>query len=597
MKKLFGSLRTQTIIFSLVGFIIVQATLVSNYFQFRELKIQDNRVRYQELLSQVSRSVETSCTYFNEMLEQIAYNDTVQEYLNNPNSIFQSSRQKQIQSLLGSLSKLRSGIKDIAVLDSNENCTNLKGNIYQIQELAGEIPEGSLYYYTGLKNLRFSQAQMVEGFVVGAKVYSTSDFTRDGPIGTVLISFTVPSIFESVDLGENEDMPAMLIFDRDENLVLSSAPEGMDLSYATYFNSDRGQAAEELSCGDDLYYIESGDLEMLGGKIVFLISQRDVLSGMDELRRQMVVFAFCAGFVLVLFFFVATYRIVHPLNQFMKWMDTLKKGDFSLMGKPLKLRGATEAEAVAEQFNDMMREVTELTHNLIDTTSELYESELGKQQAELEYLYSQVNPHFLFNTLESVKGCAIEEGAPRTFKMVTSLGKIFQYCIRSGDLVKMRDELSVADNYMFLQQIRFEDRLMYLNRVSEDILDVTIPKLILQPLLENAVVHGVEENGATTVWLDGWRSDGDVILTVTDDGNQISKEKLEELKARLNENGRSAHIGISNIHTRLRTIYGDPYGLELMELDRGFGARIRLPLNGNGSAQPADAEEGAREYV
>lgn len=589
MKKIIGSMRVQMVIVCIISMAVMQAMLISNYFQFRELKIQDNRVRFQELLTQVTSSVELNCTYLNDILEQIAYNSEVQDFLENTDLDYRRQHQEQIISLLNSMAKLRSGIKDIAIVDDAGNCTNLNGNIYQMRELAERIPEKCLYYYTGENEIMImSSSRKVDCFTVGVQVYSTSDFTRKEKMGTVLISFNKPCVFSFAGYGAEGELPDMLVFDREKKLVYSSMKEELGTAYEFYFDSEGQTLVEEVVQDGHTYYIETGDLEMLGGKIVFLISQKETLSGMEKLQERLVIFAVLDIIVMLSLCLTVMNRIVHPLNQFMDWLSELRNGNLKLMKQPILLKGATEMEVMAEQFNGMMQEINELTHHLTDTTSRLYESELEKRQAELEYMYSQINPHFLFNTLESIKGCAIEEEAKRTFGMVNALGKIFRYCVRSRNMVTLREEISVADSYMYLQQIRFEERLVYYNRVEKRILDAVIPKMILQPLLENAVIHGVEEDGASVIWLDGWISGDAITLTVTDDGSGVSREKMAELQSRMKEKGKPSHIGISNIYNRLKYVYGEGYGLELMDKESGFGIKIRIPAEGGQAKEEGD---------
>jgi two-component system sensor histidine kinase YesM len=569
---------------------LMQTILVSSYYQFRELKIQDNREHFQELLTQVTSTVELNCTYLNDILEQIAYGSEVQEYLEHTEESYRRANKERIVSFLNSMAKLRSGIKDITILDEQGNCTNLNGNNYQMQELAEEIPEKCLYYYTGMNELLIaSSARSLECFTVGAPVYSTSDFTRKERMGTVLISFHKRCVFDFAQYGRSEDLPEMLAYDRENKLVFSSIKEDIDTSYESYFNAQGEILADQVVMDGQTYYIQSCDMEMMNGKLLFLISQKDLFSGMEKIQERMIVLAAINVFFMVFICLLLMKRIIYPLNQFMGWLREVQSGNRKLMKKPVLLKGAAEIESMAEQFNGMMQEVNVLTHQLVDTTSRLYESELEKQRAELEYLYSQINPHFLFNTLESVKGCAVEEEAWNTFHMVNALGKIFRYSVRSGMEVALREELAVADSYMYIQQIRFEHRITYYNRVEEVMLEAVIPKMIIQPLLENAVIHGVEEHKAVSIWLDGCLQ-GDVItLTVTDDGDGISRETWEELNMRLQETGQSSHIGMSNIYRRLRYIYGDSYGLQILERESGFCVRIQIPLelkplNGKGDS-------------
>jgi two-component system sensor histidine kinase YesM len=579
IKKFLGSIRVQMFLICLVCMILMQAILVSSYYQFRDLKIQDNREHFQELLTQVSTTLELNCTYLNDILEQIAYGSEVQEYLENTDENYRRENKERIISLLNSMSKLRSGIKDIAIVDAQGNCTNLNGNIYQMQKLAEEIPEKCMYYYTGMNELIVApSSRSLECFTVGAPIYSTSDQTNKERLGTVLISFHKRYVFEFAQYGHSDDLPEMLAFDRDNKLVYSSVKDDIDTSYENYFDIQGEIVADCVVIDGQTYYIQSSDMEMMNGKFLFLISQKDLFSGMENIQERMIVLFVINVILMILVCLLLLKRVIYPLNQFMDWLRQVQGGNRKMMKKPIQLKGATEIESMSEQFNGMMQEVNVLTHQLVDTTSRLYESELEKQRAELEYLYSQINPHFLFNTLESVKGCAVEEEAWNTFKMVNALGKIFRYSVRSVMEVALCEELDVVDSYMYIQQSRFKDRITYFNRVSDKIHKAVIPKMIIQPLVENAVIHGVEEHKASTIWLDG-SLDGDVVtLTVTNDGEGISKETLDELNMRMQEKIKSSHIGLSNIYRRVKRIYGDSYGLQILEKDSGFCVMVKIPL-------------------
>lgn len=590
MRKIMGSIRGQMVLICAGSMLFMQILLVSNYYQYRQMIMQDNSSRFQELLTQICVSVEENCTYLNNIVEQIAYSGEVQRFLETDDPEYRREHFEQVLSLLNSMAELKYGIKDIAVLDSQGNCLNLNGNIYQMRELALKIPEKQLYYYTGQNRLQMvPSARKIDCFTVGTQVYSTSDFTRKGKLGTVLVSVNNSCIFSFARYKGAEELPDMLIYDRDKKLAYSSVPKELDTSYDLYFDGQENGNQKKVVLGDEIYYMQTADLEMLGGKIVFLISHKELFSGAEKLQRRLSIFILLDAVVMAALFFLVLRRIINPVNQFMGYLSELKNGNFKLMKQPVVLSGAAEIEVMAEQFNDMMREINGLTHRLVDTTSRLYESKIEKQQAELEYMYSQINPHFLFNTLESIKGCAIEEDAGRTFGMVNALGRMFHYCVRSQSKVKLEEELRVVDSYMHLQQIRFEERLTFYNRVDAGLGKAIIPKMILQPLLENAVVHGMEQNKAVTVWLDAEVTDGILCLSVTDDGEILEEEKMETIQNGLNEKSRSSHIGMSNVHNRLKYIYGEEFGLFLdRERKRGFRVIIRMPFDEEGLEERAE---------
>lgn len=275
---------------------------------------------------------------------------------------------------------------------------------------------------------------------------------------------------------------------------------------------------------------------------------------------------------------MVTKNIVVPIKQFMNYLIKVGRGDLRMMKQPVQLKGASEIIIMSEEFNRMMSEIVDLNHRLVNTSARLYESELAKKQSELEYLYSQINPHFLFNTLETIKGNALEEEAGNTFQMINSLGKMFRYCVRSGNVVSLQEEINVINSYMFLQKNRFGAKLNYICNIKEDMYQAAIPKMILQPLIENAVIHGIEENGAITVWLEGEINNNILCFYVKDDGEGVDEEHRKELLRMMDDKSTTMHIGISNVHKRLQHIYGDKYGVDIEATNgNGFCISIKFP--------------------
>lgn len=588
MGKRVRSIKFQIIFIGILISVILQATLLISYYQNRKMKIEENDRHFQELITQMAGTVNDNCQDLNRLLEKIAYSSMIQEYLEAGIPLDVEGVEDMRISLL-SYSELKYGIKDIAVIAENGEVVNFRGDVMEVKKNAEEIPQKEPYYYTGIQELRFNVGlPKTQCFAVGTHVYSTTDFEGDGKLGTVVIRFSPQCIFSFMQYGSQEIIPDMMVFDRNSELVFSSVSDDEMEAYEAYQNVSGENSNDSIRLNGERYYVRTGSLEMLEGKIVFLISQKELMEGVDELQFKLIIFSIGAlimvfglcGFIL--------YNIVKPVNDLIEYMREMEEGNLRLMKKPVQIKGATEIESMADRFNHMMGEINDLTHRLVDTTSRLYESKIEKQQAELEYMRSQINPHFLFNTLETVKGCAIDEDADKTFHMLNALGKIFRYCVRGGNEVSLAEELVVTDGYMDLQKTRFETRLTFYNEIPDEMKKISIPKMVLQPLLENAVVHGIEENNAVTIWLTGGVYEGDVELTIRDDGTSLDDRKLETLRAALEDRSETAHIGMSNVHWRLKYIFGDEYGLSIDKTVSGFQVTIRMPYRIKSDGEGAD---------
>lgn len=223
-------------------------------------------------------------------------------------------------------------------------------------------------------------------------------------------------------------------------------------------------------------------------------------------------------------------------------------------------------------------------------------AEMFDKQAELAALQSQINPHFLYNTLESIRGQALIDDNIEIAKMVEALASFFRYSIsRKAELVTLRDELANIQNYMTILRYRFNNRFS-LEILTDDedkkAYDYFIPKLILQPVIENAVFHGLEEclEGGKVV-IEVIETDKSLILIVSDNGKGMDSKVLSELNKRIQSasdlkeeprEGRQRNTGIAlpNIHKRIQLLFGEEYGVNVYStLNRGTDVEITIPAN------------------
>jgi len=572
------SIRFQILFVCILSMLIMQLILMVNYYQFKEMKINTNSQYFSDLIAQMTKSVELNCSYLNGMVENIAYSKVVQDYLETDDKSYLREHNSDVKDFIIPFAEINNGIKDIAVIGIYGNVVNINADIYDLQKITSEIPEKTLWYYTGLHHIKMTSNNKGSYFTVGANVYSTSDFTRKDKIGTILITFNMKSIFGFTQNQKNTKLPDMLIYDRNKQLVYSSASEGISTSYDNYFDQKDIGKDEIVKQKTETYYIKTGTFESLGGKIVFLITKEELMKGLESNNRQTIILCTVVLMFMLALSLLVTNNIVVPIKQFMNYLNKVGHGDLRMMKQPIKLKGAAEIVIMSEEFNRMMEEINDLSHRLISTSTRLYESELAKKQSELEYMYSQINPHFLFNTLETIKGCAVDEEADKTFQMINSLGKMFRYCVRGGNIVSLKEEINVINSYMLLQKIRFGINLNYICKVDEDIYDAAIPKMILQPLIENAVIHGIEENGAITVWLEGEIRNSILYFHIRDDGAGIDEERRIRLINDMNDTAKTTHIGISNVNRRLKYIYGEEYGVDIEDTNgQGFCVSVKIP--------------------
>lgn len=213
---------------------------------------------------------------------------------------------------------------------------------------------------------------------------------------------------------------------------------------------------------------------------------------------------------------------------------------------------------------------------------------LMKKRVELHTLQNQINPHFLYNTLDCIRSRALLDGQREIASMTEILSKFFRYCIsRSGSLVKIREEMNHIQDYYYIQKYRFEDRFdMSVQVESEEIYDYYIPRLTLQPLVENAMVHGIEKvNRKGHLELRLFMTDEKIVIVVSDNGNGMDMQQLDKLNDRMNkmyyEGGKTKKhnsIAVTNVNARIKLTFGPEFGIHYRSLqNEGTDAIVCIP--------------------
>lgn len=220
----------------------------------------------------------------------------------------------------------------------------------------------------------------------------------------------------------------------------------------------------------------------------------------------------------------------------------------------------------------------------LDKMDELYRINLERQDslrvAELKALYSQINPHFLYNTLDSIKWLAKLNHTDDIAVMVSQLGHMLQYTIHNQkNLIAIADEISFVNSYLAIQKLRYGDKFDVEFQVDDDILQCIIPKLIIQPLVEDAIIHGIENKiGTAHLKIRGICEQDTIRFEVSDNGVGMSLEKLAEIQRQINEPMSDHTIGLSNVNKRIKLYYGDDYGLTINSRENvGTSMMITIP--------------------
>ena len=275
---------------------------------------------------------------------------------------------------------------------------------------------------------------------------------------------------------------------------------------------------------------------------------------------------------IILYYFV-TKRIFNPIELLSRNMKSNNLEEN--LDKEVIYDKNDEIGVLVKSYNKMKSHI----NYLININ---YKTQIEQKELELKQLQNQINPHFIYNTLESIHMMAeINDDMERSI-MAEYFGEIIRYSMnRRVNTVTLKEEIKIIDNYIYLQKIRF-DQLFYIeNMIPEELLNCEITKMIIQPLIENAIYHGLSEcSGNGKIIIQGTRVDNNLLLTISDNGIGISEEKLEELNDYINDNNNSFNgIALRNINRRLKLNYGENYNLKIFSVEgKGTSMVLTLPF-------------------
>lgn len=308
-----------------------------------------------------------------------------------------------------------------------------------------------------------------------------------------------------------------------------------------------------------------------GWKIVSVMPMSVLNVGMYETRVLFVLVLLLTMMIIIILNQLVSSSIAHPLE---KLNDSVKEWEAGNMSPDIYIGGLTEVEHLGRTLKSTVEQIRKLMEDVLMEQEE-------KRKSELDALQSQINPHFLYNTLESITWMIEGERYEDAVFMISQLASLFRISLSKGKtIIRIEDEVKHAQNYMNIQKIRYKNSFQVDFQIADEIKDCCTVKLIIQPLLENAIYYGVEGmDDEGEIHVTGYRDGDDVCIEVQDNGLGMSEEMVEKLLTDNNHVPKhGSGVGVINVHNRIRIRFGEGYGLEIeSEPDEGTLVRIRLP--------------------
>ncbi len=480
--------------------------------------------------------------------------------------------ENELKQYLDSVVNVRSGIVTIMVYDMNGKLLNYGSDESELKNQLGEnlsyLPDifndASNHISTPhVQNMFKSYYPWV--VTIGYKVYS-SLYQQDVYLAMDISFSKVLSYINLVSIGKRG---YCFVVDEQGNYVYHPQQQ-------LIFNGMKDEDMEFLMqkpdgtsiAGDKIYSIST--MSNYGWKIVG-ISYTDEM--IQEKLTQMYerIFEIALGCIVLALFVIWMFgnKISKPMKELSGAMQQFETQVEDYRYSPVQ--GISEIESLSKSFDHMVLMIQNLMVHIKEEEKEL-------RKTELKELQTQINPHFLYNTLDSIQWMCEQGENERAVEMVSALAKLFRISISKGkEFITIEQELTHVRNYMIIQSFRFHNQFQYKFDVDEQVLQYYCNKITLQPLVENAIIHGIEglcDEGEIRITA---KQDGDeIILTVEDNGVGMTQEKCEKILK--HDTSDNFGIGIKNVNDRLKIYFGEQYGLKIeSELDEGTKITIRFP--------------------
>lgn len=307
---------------------------------------------------------------------------------------------------------------------------------------------------------------------------------------------------------------------------------------------------QKCKIGDEICFFVSSSLSY-GWNVVVALPAKSIYSGIEaSLRWMILISAFCLTAALFLTFYITRY-FCSRISLLTQQVELIEHNDFSFY---IKTDGTDELGRLGSSINKM-------AHALDMAINEVAKKEIELKEADLRLLQSQINPHFLYNALSTISTMALNSNDTKASEFATHLSQFYKLSLNNGKkILTLRDEIKITEHYIFIQLSRFQDQFSFDWSVDPSILDCTIPKLILQPFIENIINHSVRQNGApvhTEICIQ--QDNSRLKIMIRDNGCGMSPEVLSRITNPADNHG----YGIKNVDARLKLYFGDEYGIQL----------------------------------
>lgn len=576
LKKWFLNLSIQRkYLYCTLGITLV-VLLAASFFQFMsasEIVTEQTVKQSAGVINELSVNLDHYFDMVENSFEYIANNSIVQEelesdkpYKSDGSELYSYySRAGQIRRLLlqGYTSIYMNDIQLYGYNGANHLLSNDRGINEESSEISCAMAENAngrcVYYNAADENLIYMAKQI-------------KDVLTMEPLGVLRASIKI-SYLKKMTLTAQESLSAhIFLLDQDNNILLESAGENTDLKDQKWVDQINGNSGNlRLNLDGKAYNLVYQTSSDTGLTVVGMIPTSFLQKTARELEKTTVLLI---GISILLCVFLANIMargITRPIERTSNAMKKFAKGDFSVR---LPEERTDEIGAMNSVFNQTIEKIEKLLKQIV-------EMEKVNKDIEFQALQAQINPHFLYNTMDMINWLAQQGRTAEVSSAVQSLSRFYKLTLsRKQSISTIAQETKHATIYLEIQNMRYHNSIEFVSDIPDELMEYQIPKLTLQPLIENAVLHGIleKDDKAGTIVLTGWLEDSSIVLLISDDGVGISPDKLSSiLSGEGSSSSGGTNIAVYNTHRRLQILYGTDYGLTYSN-NPGGGTEVEIHI-------------------
>ncbi len=503
------------------------------------------------------------------------------------------------------------------------NETNGVGSVSSYESAISSQIRGSVFNIDGIISLRIyplsgdeifigtTNREYLEYSMTAEEIYSENGGAVWGMAGEDHYLCLGRAILSTENM---QPLGYMVIICKNDYLGDVLATERGEYSSTVYLLDEKGQivssGVEEIIGGEFPYTpkeLRSGEITMLddpvsgeksfyyvgeetenGWTLVTTVTTEQFGNTVFLVLLQMVAALLIALALSFLITRIAVKKLLAPTEDLLKSMSFFGGGNLEAR---VSVKSMDEIGQIGEAYNQM-------ADNIQNLMEKVYRLELANKEAEVEYLKMQINPHFLYNSLDMISWLGFTGGNEKVSDISVSLAKLLRASINRADMITVEEEMQTVESYLLIQKCRFEDRIAVECSVEEECKNCCMPGFLLQPLIENSIVHGLEnqsENGKLTIRI--FKNEGWLCFEVKDDGKGIDKERLEEIRRQCGDYKSAQSVGIVNVYRRLNLMFGKDF-VFLIESQPGAGTEISIQIPASEStATQVNTMPEAEEYA